>query len=167
MGTIPGKGGGGPPIIGGGGGPPPIPGGGGGGGPPIPGIGGGGGPPIPGIGGGGGAPKPGIGGGGGPPIGGGGGGPIPGIGGGGGPERTLDTVDTALGSSLPVLVLPVCPSFIANLARASSFSAKASSSCFFSCSYFGPSTSGGLSKEIVEETLTTVSVSKCTKRQLK
>lgn len=131
--------------MGGGGGPPP--GGGGGGGPPIPGIGGGGGPPIPGIGGGGGPPIPGIGGGGGPPIpgiGGGGGPPIPGIGGGGGALRALETVDTAVGSSLPEDE-PVWPSFIASLAKASSFSAKASSSCFFSCSYTGPSASVGLS----------------------
>lgn len=142
-GTIPGIGGGGMPIPGGGGGGGPEPGGGGGGGgPPIPGMGGGGGPPIPGMGGGGGPPPmPGGGGGGGGP-------PMPGIGGGGGAlARTLETVFSAFGSNLPVDGAPlVCPSFNASFASASSFSASASSNCFFNCSYFGPSTSGGLSK---------------------
>lgn len=149
---MPGIGGGGIPNIGGGGGPPPI--GGGGGAPPMPGIGGGGGPPIPGMGGGGGPPKPGMGGGGGPPMPGGGGGggtpPIPGMGGGGGALlRAFETELKVLGSSFPVdAIPPTCPSFKASFAKASSFSASASSNCFFNCSYFGPSTSGGLSDKL-------------------
>lgn len=135
---MPGIGGGGIPINGGGGGPPP--GGGGGGGAPMPGMGGGGGPPIPGMGGGGGPPMPGGGGGG-------GGQPMPGMGGGGGAFNAFETVVRAFGSSLPVgAVPPAWPSLRASFARASSLSARASSSCFLSCSYFGPSTSGGLSE---------------------
>lgn len=81
--------------------------------------------------------------------GGGGGAPIPGMGGGGG-ARAFETVVRVAGLSLPLAVLgAVWPSLRASLARASSFSARASSSCFFNCSYFGPSTSGGLSVVLI------------------